>query len=229
MERLETGIKGLDEMLQGGVPKNRHVALYGGPGTGKTSFGFEFLLRGSLKGEPGLYLTLEESPEDIIENMKAQFSALAESIDKVIQEEVLIVERPKDYTLESLAEALENRIVENAVSRAVIDSSTMVRAMFPSEAEYRKSIVEFFNLLKTLDCTSFVIVEAETSRREAIRFEIEHYILDGVINLYSLERGDTRVRALEIFKMRGTDHSRDLVPYKVLPEGIKVYVGEKVF
>ncbi len=229
MERLETGIKGLDEMLQGGVPKNRHVALYGGPGTGKTSFGFEFLLRGALKGEPGLYLTLEESPEDIIENMKAQFSALAESIDKVIQEEVLIVERPKDYTLESLAEALENRIVENAVSRAVIDSSTMVRAMFPSEAEYRKSIVEFFNLLKTLDCTSFVIVEAETSRREAIRFEIEHYILDGVINLYSLERGDTRVRALEIFKMRGTDHSRDLVPYKVLPEGIKVYVGEKVF
>jgi len=229
MERIPTGIKGLDDMLEGGVPKRRHVALYGGPGTGKTSFGFEFLLRGALRGEPGLYLTLEEGPEDIIENMKSQFSGLADKIDESIKEESLIVERPKDYTLESLAEALENRILENNVERAVIDSSTMVKAMFPSEAEYRKSIVEFFNLLKTLDCTSFVIVEAETSRREEIRFEIEHYVLDGVINLYSLDRGDTRVRALEIFKMRGTNHSRDLVPYKVLPEGIKVYVGEKVF
>lgn len=229
LDRVKTGIYGLDEMLMGGIPRRRHVALYGGPGTGKTSLGFEYLFRGALDGEAGVYITLEESPEDIIDNMKSQFPALAEAIDTAIESQFLFVEQPKDYTFDSLAKILEEKIVVNNVKRAVVDSSTMIRAMFEKESEYRKVMVEFMNLLKSLDCTSFVIVEAESSKKEELRFGIEHYVLDGIINLYSLDRGGHRVRALEIFKMRGTDHSRDLVPFKVTPEGVKVYVGEKVF
>lgn len=228
LEKLRTGISGLDEMLNGGIPRRRHVALYGGPGTGKTTFGFEFLYRGAKEGEAGLYLSLEEGPEDIVENMKQQFSSFTD-IDDLVSKELLFIETPANYTIDNIVEVLEKRVIENEVKRVVIDSSTMIKAMFESESEYRKTLVEFFNLLKSLDCNVFLLVEAETSERTKVKFEMEHYVMDGLINLYSLEKGDNRVRALEIFKMRGTDHSRDLVPFKVTPNGIKVYVGEKVF
>ena len=61
-------------------------------------------------------------------------------------------------------------------------------------------------------------MEATSPQRESVTFDIEHFVMDGIINLYNLDRGDKRIRALEIFKMRGTDHSRELVPFKVLPE-----------
>jgi KaiC/GvpD/RAD55 family RecA-like ATPase len=90
-------------------------------------------------------------------------------------------------------------------------------------------LFEFLSLLRNLDVTSITTVEATTATREEMKYDIEHFVMDGIINLYNLEREDRRVRALEVFKMRGTDHSRDLVPFKVTPQGVKVYVGEKVF
>ncbi len=228
LEKIKTGISGLDEMLNGGIPIHRHVAIFGGPGTGKTTLGFEFLYRGAKEGTPGLYLTLEESPDDIIANMTNQFSNLMD-IEDLIKQEKLFVEAPSDYTIDTIVKVLETHIIEKNVARAVIDSATMVKAMFNSESEYRRTIVEFFNLLKNLECNTFLLVEADTSERTKIKFGIEHYILDGIINLYSLDKVDHRVRVLEIFKMRGTDHSRNLVPFKVTPDGVKVYVGEKVF
>lgn len=228
MRRVKTGIHGLDDMLYGGIPERRHVALFGGPGTGKTSFGFEYVYKGAKFGEPGVYITLEESVESIVENMKAQFSNFVD-IDELMKKKLLFVAEPEEFTLDKIIETLETYIAKHDAKRAVIDSSTMIRAMFSSEAEYRRTIVQFFNLLKTLDCTVFLIAEAETSERAKLKFEIEHYIADGIINLYNLDRGGNRVRALEIFKMRGTNHSRDLVPFVVEPDGIKVYKDEKVF
>jgi len=228
MEKLKTGISGLDEMLNGGIPKRRHIAVFGGPGCGKTSFGFEYLYHGAKEGQAGVYLTLEESPEDILENMKNQFSDFKD-IDSLVDKNMLFVEQPANYSVDAIMESLEKRIVENEVQRAVIDSSTMLKAMFEKESEYRRTIVEMFNLIKKLDCTVMVLVEAESSEKEKVVFNIEHYILDGIFNIYNLDKGDRRIRALEIFKMRGTDHSRDLVPFKVTPSGIKIYTNEKVF
>ncbi len=228
MDRVKTGIPGLDEMLNGGVPVKRHVAVFGGPGTGKTSFSFEYVYKGATMGEAGIYITLEESPESIIENMKAQFSGFKD-IDELMKKKKLFVEEPKEFSVDAIVEVLEEKIAKYDAKRAVIDSSTMIRAMFGSESEYRRTIVEFFNLLKTLECTTFIIAEAETGEKEKVKFGIEHYVADGIINLYNLDKGGNRVRALEIFKMRGTDHSRELVPFKVEPEGINVFVGEKVF
>jgi circadian clock protein KaiC len=229
MDKLRTGISGLDEMLNGGIPKKRHIAVFGGPGTGKTSLAFEYLYHGAKEeGQNGLYLTLEESPEDIIENMKNQFSDFKD-VDELIKKKKLFFETPENFTVESILEALEEKIVQNDVERAVIDSSTMLKAMFEKESDYRRTMLEMFNLLKKLECTVLVLVEADTSEKEKITFNIEHYILDGIFNIYNLDKGDRRIRALEIFKMRGTDHSRELVPFKVTPSGIKVYTGEKVF
>ncbi|MEK6982755.1 MAG: ATPase domain-containing protein [Candidatus Micrarchaeota archaeon] len=228
MDRVKTGISGLDEMLSGGIPAKRHVALYGGPGAGKTSFSFEYLYRGAKAGENGLYISLEETKEDIIENMKNTFT-LIRDIDELVEENKLIIVKPDKLELEEVANLLEENITEHSVKRAVIDSATMIRLSFQKEIEYRQTLFEFLSLLRNLDCTTMTTVEATTANKSEMHFDIEHFVMDGIINIYNLDKEDRRIRALEIFKMRGTDHSRDLVPFKVTPQGIKVYVGEKVF
>ncbi len=228
MDRVKTGISGLDEMLNGGIPAGRHVALYGGPGAGKTSFCFEFLYQGAKMGENGLYVSLEETVEDIEENMKNTFPLLSETAQLVESKKLEII-KPEKLDLEEVANLLEDRITSNGIKRAVIDSATMIRLSFKNDIEYRQTLFEFLSLLRNLDVTTITTVEASSARREDMRFDIEHFVMDGIINLYNLDREDRRVRALEIFKMRGTDHARDLVPFKVTPSGIKVYVGEKVF
>ncbi|MDD5340301.1 MAG: ATPase domain-containing protein [Candidatus ainarchaeum sp.] len=228
MDRVKTGISGLDEMLNGGIPIGRHVALYGGPGAGKTSFCYEFLYHGAQMGEPGLYVTLEETPDDIVENMKNTFPMLSE-IGKLVSSKKLEIIKPDKLELEEVANLLEDRITSNGIKRAVIDSATMIRLSFKNDIEYRQTLFEFLSLLRNLDVTSITTLEASTSKREEMRYDIEHFVMDGIINLYNLDREDRRIRAMEVFKMRGTDHSRDLVPFKVTPSGVKVYVGEKVF
>ncbi len=228
MDRVKTGISGVDEMLNGGIPVGRHVALYGGPGSGKTSFCFEFLYRGAKAGENGLYVSLEETEEDIIENMKSTFPLLTD-VPELVKSKKLEIIKPEKLDLEDVANLLEDRITSNGIKRAIIDSATMIRLSFKNDTEYRQTLFEFLSLLRNLDVTTITTVEATTSRKEEMKFDIEHFVMDGIINLYNIDREDRRVRAMEIFKMRGTDHSRELVPFKVTPSGIKVYVGEKVF
>jgi len=228
MDRIKTGIAGLDEMLNGGIPTGRHVALYGGPGTGKSSFCFEFLYRGAQMGENGLYISLEETVEDIEENMKSTFPMLSK-VQELVSENKLEIIKPDKLELEEVANLLEERITSNGIKRACIDSATMIRLSFKNDIEYRQTLFEFLSLLRNLDVTTITTLEATSAKKEDMRFDIEHFVMDGIVNLYNLDRDDRRVRALEVFKMRGTDHSRDLVPFKVTPNGIKVYVGEKVF
>lgn len=228
MDRVMTGISGLDEMLNGGIPARRHIAVYGGPGAGKTSFCFEFLYRGAKLGENGVYVTLEETEEDIVENMKNTFP-LINDVPDLIKEKKLEIVKPDKLELEAVANIIEERITSNDAKRAIIDSSTMIRLSFKNDIEYRQTLFEFLSLLRNLDCTTLTTVEATTASRDDMKYDIEHFVMDGIINLYSIGREDRRIRALEIMKMRGTSHSRDLVPFKVTPSGIKVYVGEKVF
>ncbi|MEM2908772.1 MAG: ATPase domain-containing protein [Candidatus Bilamarchaeaceae archaeon] len=228
MERVKTGIAGLDEMINGGIPRRRHIAIYGGPGCGKTSFGFEFVYRGAQNGENGIYITLEETADDIMENMKNTFPMLTD-VPKMVKDKKIEIIKPEKFELEEIANIIEERITENDVKRAVIDSATMIRMSFGTDLEYRQTLFEFLSLLRNLDCTTMTTVEASTAVKAEMHYDIEHFVMDGIINLYNLDREDRRIRALEVFKMRGTDHSRDLVPFKVTPSGIKVYVGEKVF
>lgn len=228
MDRVVTGISGLDEMLGGGIPARRHVALYGGPGCGKTSFAFEYIYRGAKAGERGLYISLEETQDDIVDNMTNTFPMFNDIKDLIKAKKMRIV-KPDKIDMEGIAETIESAISDDAVKRVVLDSATMIHLGFTKEVDYRQTLFEFLSLLRNLDCTTITTLEATTARKEEITFEIEQFVMDGIINLYNLDRGDRRIRALEIFKMRGTDHSRDLVPFKVTPSGIKVYVGEKVF
>ncbi len=228
MERVTTGIEGLDEMLKGGIPKKRHVTISGGPGCGKTSFAFEYIYKGAKMDEPGVYISLEETPEGIIENMENTFPLFTD-IEKLVEKGKMEIVKPETLDLEGVSGILEDRILNKGIQRVAIDSLTIMKSVSGGEMEYRQIFFEFLSLLKGLDCTSLTTLEASEAGKEAVKFGIEHFVMDGIINLYNLDTGDKRIRALEIFKMRATNHSREIVPFKVTPSGIKVFAGEKVF
>ena len=228
MERVKTGIDGLDELLKGGIPYKRHSAVYGGPGAGKTTFCFEYLYRGAKNGENGIYISLEETPEDLIENVSSAFSELTD-IPQLVEEGKLKVVKPDKLNLESIAELLEESISEEDVKRAVIDSATMVKMSFKEDSDYRETIFEFFSLLRNLDITALMTVEAAGQDLARMGFEIEHFVMDGIINLYNLGHGEKIIKAVEIYKMRGTDHVRERVPFKITPAGLKIFTKERVF
>ena len=228
MDRVKTGIKGLDDLMEGGIPIHHHVAVFGGPGAGKTTFAFEYLYRGAKAGEPGIYVSLEETPEDIINNLSAVFTNFTD-IQDLVDAGKLIVAKPDKLDLETVAGTIEQAITDSNVKRAVIDSLTIMKLPFGDTYEYRQTLFELFSLLRNMDCTVVSTLEAATASKKDMKYDIEHFVLDGIINVYNLDLDEYRVRALEIFKMRATHHSERMIPFKITNNGIVVYPDEKVF
>ncbi|MEM3369905.1 MAG: ATPase domain-containing protein [Candidatus Micrarchaeia archaeon] len=226
-KKIQIGISGIDDMLNGGIPKRHHVLVSGGPGSGKTLFCFEYLYRGAKKGEKGLFITLEEDPELIVENVKSAFSGLKD-IDSMVDKDIFII-KPAMYDFKNFSDILQSYVVHHGVKRVVIDSSTLLRFSFEEVLEFRKKLIEFLSFLRNLDCTALITSELENPVRNKMKFNIEQFAADGIIVLYNMPRKEKRIRALEIIKMRGTDHSRDLVPMKITSQGITVFPGEKIY
>jgi len=226
--RISTGIDGLDRMLGGGIPANRHIALCGGPGCGKTLFGFEYVYKGAKKGESSLLLSLQESEDSIIRNSKAAFKEWTD-IDQLIEDGKLHVVKPEKIKVEIIGQILTKYVTQHNVKRITIDSANLLKSAFESDFEYRLTIQEFLTFLSNLNCTIILNYEIPSFERSNLSFDIEQFVADGIINLYNLERNEKRVRALEILKMRGTYYIEEVVPFKITSDGIEVFVGEKVY
>jgi len=226
--RSKTGISGLDEMLGGGIPYQHHVLVCGGPGTGKTLFGIEYLYRGAKLGEKGVLISLEEDPDRIVGNVKATFPKWND-LDQLIKDKKLFIIKPDKYDFKNFSDILQSYITQHKVKRVVIDSSTILKLSFENMLEFRKMMVDFLSFVGNLECTVLMTAEMENPVRGKLKFSVEQFVADGVILLYNLAKGEKRLRALEILKMRGTEHSQDLVPLKITPTGIKIFIGEKVY
>lgn len=242
MERVKTGIVGLDEMLNGGIPERHQVFLCGGPGTGKTSLGLEYLYHGAKAGEKGLFLSLEEEPDAILRNVQATFTEWKDFpaliADRMIiiagQEAYVHLEKEKEgagmqYAFSRVMGSVQGLVSENKVKRVTIDSATMIKMFFENGVEFRRTLMNLLRSLKRLGCTTMVTAEFPTLERGELRFESEHFVADGLIMLYNLQQQEKRLSALEVLKMRSTVHSKSLTPLKITSSGINVYVGEKVY
>ena len=248
MDRVPTGIKGLDEVLKGGLPKGRTILVVGSPGSGKTTFAVQFLVGGAKDGEPGLYVSLDETPERV----KVDLSSFGWDLDSLEQKGKLTLidatplkrpghrfveptgrENPVSFTipeltLPSLVRTIRRIAAEEDTQRIVVDPITSLMLRYPEEIKRRRALLSFFDALESTGCSCLVTSELRTSELER-RFQLEEYLSQGVILLHTMVHEGDIVRGLQVEKMRGIGHDEQLRPYQITETGIEVYPKDRVF
>ncbi len=221
-ERVSTGIDGLDMMLRGGLLEGRSYTLIGGPGSGKSILGWQFLRSGVERGENALYITLDEPFYEIKENMMS-----LDIFDPRIKIMDLSPERMEGEgevtPLSFLDKELTLQLKKLQPSRVVFDSTTSIKAMESDPVSSRRRIL---SIMKTLSehneeemprITSILISEEGDAQ-----FPIETYLGRGVIRLVNRVVRGSRVRALVIEKMRGSSFDEGMRPLGIKVGGIEV-------
>lgn len=206
MDRVSSGVRGLDELIEGGFPKGNLILVSGPPGSGKTIFGFQFLYEGILgRGESGMMVTFLETKESFFSNFR-HLGFDVEGLDKTGRFHLLSLVTTKDEGVsKSLAEVLK-AISQEKVTLLVIDSFTAMRDAFKDPVEARIVLNTVLGkMVRLLGCTTLLIDERAPDEKTSGRMEA--FVADGVINLESfMDRMELRRRVL-ISKMRGTNHS----------------------
>lgn len=243
MDRATTGIKGLDKLIGGGIPRNQSVLLTGSCGTGKTILSLQFLYHGALNKEPGVYVTFEESREKIVK----QAVEFGWDLEKLEKEGVLEIYVVDTYDMEDVLEAIKEKVKKLKARRLVIDSLTVMLEhgviyrsriskemsatdkekrllKFPEEGHSitRKDIYFVIKEINKLNTTSLLISEVGEKSDYLSRDTISEFACDGVILLKTSELGGEIERLLSVRKMRGTEVQITLSPIKFTQEGIVV-------
>jgi circadian clock protein KaiC len=250
--RAPTGIAGLDAMLGGGLPRGSVSLVRGGPGAGKTTLAMQFLMAGLQRGEKGLYLSLEESADEIAANAARHGwpvpKALAEGSLAI---HVFALTRAKDYlktqgadeswvlTIEGAGRtsgyagefraealgALAQRLVrEMGASRLVFDSVTMFTSQFERRVDLHMETLDLVRSLMRAGCTALMTAHVEPG--DASAAAPEAYLAHGVIDLHCLRQGARVAQAIRVHKMRGIGHDREARAYRITDAGIEVRASE---
>ena len=231
-ERVKTGIPGLDGLVQGGFRKGGIITVTGDSGCGKTTFGIQFLYMGATQyDEPGLYVTFEEEKGAVCESMKGYGWDLKklESEGKLI----FLEYQPQEVERFTTEEAfIRDEMEEKGVKRMVVDSMTSLALLYDTEKRRRQELLRIIGKLRKWNCTTLLLSESapEMSTPDSLRtrFGIEA-LADGLIYLYNIRKGNTRIRALEVIKLRGTAFEQKICPVRFRPNGIVVYPSEQVY
>ena len=218
IERVSTGIPGLDEVIQGGFVKKSVNLLSGPTGTGKSIFGLQFLWDGLKKGENGVFLSLEQDQEDIFGNAKD----FGWDFNKYVNDEKCIVEYLPLWRLEDLTITILEKIKSIKAKRFVLDTISLVCSKLEEE-EIRSELTEFLKELRRSGATSLLLSEIPEGSKGLSTFGIEEFIVDGIIVLHYLEfvSGMTP-RSLVIRKMRRTNHGTDVYPISITNKGLSI-------
>lgn len=227
LEKSCTGIKGLDEISGGGLPKGRTTIVCGGPGCGKTMLGIEFLVRGATEfNEPGVLLAFEETPQEMARNVASlgfDLNGLVER-KKLFFEYVYIepseIEEAGDYDLEGLFVRLQNAIETVGAKRVLLDTVEAIFSGFKNIGVLRAEIRRLFRWLKDRGMTT--MVTAERGEGTLTRHGLEEYVSDCVILLDHRISEQTSTRRMRIVKYRGSSHGSDEYPFLIDEQGVSV-------
>jgi KaiC/GvpD/RAD55 family RecA-like ATPase len=226
LERVKTGITGLDEIIGGGIPKNHLMLVTGNCGTGKTIFCSQYIYYGITKcKENGIYLSFEEPAESIKENL----GVFGWDFDRYEKAGSFSFIRYDPYHIEDVFDILESTIRETKATRVVVDSISALGLHIRDEGELRNMIFNLSSILRKLNCTSVLVSEIVPGSKGISRYGVEEFVSDGVIVLYYERVASSFSRALQVWKMRGSGHSEKLHPYRISSDGITVYPKEEAF
>lgn|SRR5665648_305105 len=239
--RVPTGIPGFDELCEGGLLRDRTYLVSGTSGAGKTIFALQFLLNGITKyGENGIFIAMEERPEQLRENMESFglniremeaegklviIDACSTKIGLPTKEKYVDI-RPFD--MRALMDQIIGIQKEIDAKRAVLDSTTSIGFHLNDPSKLRIELLKLSTTLEILGLTSMMTCEI-VDESQPSRFGVENFVTDGTIMMYYKLRENIRTRTLEIYKMRGSNHSYKIHPYDIGESGITVHPNEEVY
>ncbi|MDF1539593.1 MAG: ATPase domain-containing protein [Candidatus Thorarchaeota archaeon] len=238
IDRVKTGIPGLDELVEGGFPRGDTILIAGKAGTGKTILANQFLFNGAvLYQEPGVLVTLEESPAAIKRNMLRFGMDLDDLVKKGLlsiadlspSKEVARVKMGEypSFDLSGLEAIILSHMKKVGAKRVVLDTLSIMAYKFRSRDILRE---EFFKLAANITRSgATLLLTSEIPAQEGGLgvFDIEAFLASGVVVLYNEKISDTsRSRSIEILKLRGSKHSSRIHSLRITDEGIRVWPGE---
>lgn len=224
MELTQTGIAGLDSILNGGLVTESTVLVSGNPGTGKTILGIQYLYNGVTKfNETGVYLTFEEDAADIREAAESlgfdDWDVLVENGEILVYDkELLLKEEEFSTTLDELLSEFEH----TRYDRLVVDSLTMLSLFFDTEREKRTYLLKFSDILKKKGLTTLFITE-QGSRSPENELGLENFLTDGNIYLIQTPTESGVNRYIWVAKMRKQPIETDVFPIDIDTGGIMVH------
>ena len=226
VEKLRTGISSLDIIAKGGLPKNRTTLISGTAGSGKTVFAVHFLAAGIELGEPGVFVTFEESAADVRKNMQSFGWDLAEweeqgkltFVDASPDPQIDTVESG-EFDLGALVARIQNAVNKVKATRVSVDSLGAVFSQFSDQAMVRGELFRIASALKAMGVTAVLTAERADDHGPVARFGVEEFIADNVMILRNALEDETRRRTIEILKFRGCDHQKGEYPFTIIPDG----------
>ena len=228
LQKTATGISGLDNITDGGLPKGRTTLIAGGAGSGKTLFGLEFLIRGAEKySEPGVAMTFEETAEEIAANL----ASLGHDVNKLVREKKLFIdyvhierrqiEETGEYDLEGLFIRLDHAIKSIKAKRVLLDTIEVLFSGLRNEAIVRSELRRLFRWLKEHGVTAVITAEAGDNTF-LTRHGLEEYVADCVIVLDHRVNEQISTRRIRVVKYRGSTHGTNEYPFLLNESGISV-------
>lgn len=230
IQKLPTGIPGFDHIGNGGLPQGRSTLVSGTAGSAKTVLAAQFLAAGIRSGENGVFVTFEESPDDLRRNMLSfgwdirewenigKWAFVDASPDP--DQEMVV---SGDYDLGALLARVEHAVKKVGAKRLAVDSIGAIFTQFTDSARVRRELFRITMALKGLDITSVITAERTQEYGDFARFGVEEFVADNVIILRNILQAEKRRRTLEILKFRGTSHRKGEYPFTVTSdEGVVV-------
>jgi circadian clock protein KaiC len=229
--RAKSGIKGFDELIEGGFERESIILVVGSAGTGKTILGLQFLHQGAKEfNESGVFISFEEEKEQIYKHAK-QFGWDFENLEQKNQFRLIQIKpHQMDKVIEEGGGQVRDALAEVGAKRVVVDSITSYEFLFTDDYKRREKILEFFNLLKKWGLTAMIICEELPSQVEREQGNLS-FISDAVLSMYYQhdEEKGIRIHSLEVLKMRGTRHTNKLCAISFESDGIHIYPDVEVF
>ncbi|MFQ5999359.1 MAG: RAD55 family ATPase [Candidatus Bathyarchaeia archaeon] len=221
IERIKSGVEGLDRLIEGGFPKGDIILLTGNMGSGKTIFSTQFIYNGTTQyGEKGVYATFEEDAKTLKRNM-LKFGFDLERLEREESIKVIDLEALKSEGLNANIQFIIGALEEINGERLVIDSLTAFLTACPEKFEYRMLMHLIYKILKMRGYTTIMTCSVPTGAK-TLGLGIEEFIADSVISLENFIHSVELKTRILIRKMRGTNHSRKYHHVIITKKGIEI-------
>jgi KaiC/GvpD/RAD55 family RecA-like ATPase len=235
IERVKSGIPGLDKLIEGGFPKGSTILIVGGPGTGKTTFGLQYIYYGAKNNEPGIYVSFDEKVSEI----KLAAKRYGMDFDSLEKEGKVTFIKISEKEIPDVFRIIEKNVKKMEAKRLVIDSISSVEVFIPliknmiplvfrekftyllsHDCMIRIAMYRLIEYFKSLDVTTLLLSEATNT--DFSKYGVAEFITDGIIKLEAEIIGKMLQRNLVVIKMRKTKTDGGRYSIEITNKGLKV-------